>query len=325
VGVGISGREGLQAVNSSDYAIAQFSFLQRLLLVHGRQSYRRLSKLMLYCFYKQVVFNLPLYFYSVSAGWSGQSVYEPWSMTVFNMLFTALPIMFFALLDQDVPAWAVLQRPELYKTGHSCYYFNGSVMLYWMLSGIWHAVCILWVVQGTYSDVTDHRGHTNSTCYDMGVVIYTIIILVLTMKLMLETHYYTWINWFGFATSVMVWFIWCFSVHLWASFVPETNGTIYHLAATSGYWFCILIGPFIALFRDAAWKFAKRVYFPEPYHLVQEAIHHDIPLEDVDLDYIQRKGALRRAIFAKAARAAAFSKDLMGQGYAYDGPAEPPR
>ena len=41
VGVGISGEEGLQAVNSSDYAIAQFRFLKRLLLVHGHWSYYR--------------------------------------------------------------------------------------------------------------------------------------------------------------------------------------------------------------------------------------------------------------------------------------------
>ena len=53
--------------------------------------------------------------------------------------------------------------------------------------------------------VTDHRGHTNSTRYDMGVVIYSIVILVLTFKLMLETHYFTWINWFGFYGSVLTW------------------------------------------------------------------------------------------------------------------------
>lgn len=45
VGVGISGEEGLQAVNSSDYAIAQFRFLKKLLLVHGHWSYARNSNM----------------------------------------------------------------------------------------------------------------------------------------------------------------------------------------------------------------------------------------------------------------------------------------
>ena len=52
VGVGIAGEEGRQAVMSSDYAIGQFRFLQRLVLVHGRWSYRRLAETMANFFYK---------------------------------------------------------------------------------------------------------------------------------------------------------------------------------------------------------------------------------------------------------------------------------
>uniref|UniRef100_A0A2P2MIJ8 P-type ATPase C-terminal domain-containing protein n=1 Tax=Rhizophora mucronata TaxID=61149 RepID=A0A2P2MIJ8_RHIMU len=43
IGVGISGVEGMQAAMSSDYAIAQFRFLERLLLVHGHWCYRRIA------------------------------------------------------------------------------------------------------------------------------------------------------------------------------------------------------------------------------------------------------------------------------------------
>jgi P-type E1-E2 ATPase len=56
VGVGISGQEGRQAVMSSDFAIAQFSFLVRLLLVHGQWSYRRISRVITYFFYKVTLF-----------------------------------------------------------------------------------------------------------------------------------------------------------------------------------------------------------------------------------------------------------------------------
>ena len=61
VGVGISGPEGMQAVNSSDYVIAQFRFLERLLLVHGRWNYIRISKLVLYMFYTNITFVLAPY------------------------------------------------------------------------------------------------------------------------------------------------------------------------------------------------------------------------------------------------------------------------
>ena len=62
VGIGISGREGLQAANCSDYSIAQFRFLHKLMLVHGVWSYNRLSKVILYSFYK----NICLYIMEVS-------------------------------------------------------------------------------------------------------------------------------------------------------------------------------------------------------------------------------------------------------------------
>ena len=52
VGVGIFGLEGAQAVNSADYALGQFRFLQELVVVHGRWNYRRVSLAIMYIFYK---------------------------------------------------------------------------------------------------------------------------------------------------------------------------------------------------------------------------------------------------------------------------------
>jgi phospholipid-translocating ATPase len=59
VGVGIAGEEGRQAVMSADYAIGQFRFLQRLILVHGRWSYRRLAECIANFFYKVILESIP--------------------------------------------------------------------------------------------------------------------------------------------------------------------------------------------------------------------------------------------------------------------------
>ena len=55
VGIGISGAEGMQAVMASDFAIPRFSFLLRLLLVHGHWCYDRLARMVLYFFFKNAV------------------------------------------------------------------------------------------------------------------------------------------------------------------------------------------------------------------------------------------------------------------------------
>jgi phospholipid-translocating ATPase len=68
VGVGISGEEGRQAVMASDYAIAQFSYLGKLLLVHGRWSYLRTSEMILTFFYKNIMWTLVLFWYQLFCG-----------------------------------------------------------------------------------------------------------------------------------------------------------------------------------------------------------------------------------------------------------------
>ncbi len=72
IGVGIRGEEGLQAVNASDYAIAQFRFLQPLLLKHGRRNYNRLSSLVVYMFYKNVMMSICNFWFAWLNGFSGR-------------------------------------------------------------------------------------------------------------------------------------------------------------------------------------------------------------------------------------------------------------
>ena len=89
VGVGMAGKEGRQAVNSSDFAIAQFRYLTRLLLVHGRWNYRRVCKFILYSFWKNAVLTLLLFYYTFISGYSGTSMFTSNIWTSFNAALLA--------------------------------------------------------------------------------------------------------------------------------------------------------------------------------------------------------------------------------------------
>ena len=117
IGVGISGQEGMQAVMASDFAFAQFRFLERLLLVHGRYNYKRISKMVTYFFYKNLAFGLTLFMYNLHAAASGQVVYNDWLMSAFNIFFVAFPVIALGILDQDVNQRSCLQFPQLYRQG----------------------------------------------------------------------------------------------------------------------------------------------------------------------------------------------------------------
>jgi len=110
IGVGISGKEGRQAVNSSDFAIAQFRFLEPLLLVHGRWNYRRIAKVVLYSFYKNIVLTIVLLWWTMDCGYSGQSLYESYIYAAYNF-FLGLPILFLGIFDQVCSHFLSLNLP----------------------------------------------------------------------------------------------------------------------------------------------------------------------------------------------------------------------
>jgi phospholipid-transporting ATPase len=101
VGVGILGKEGQQAARTADYAIAQFKFLKPLLFVHGREAYRRNSQLILYNFYKNICYGSCPFFFGFYSAFSGQMLYEKLIYLLFNITMTSLPIVWYALFDEE--------------------------------------------------------------------------------------------------------------------------------------------------------------------------------------------------------------------------------
>jgi phospholipid-translocating ATPase len=117
VGVGIAGLEGRQAAMSSDYAIAQFRFLQRLVLVHGRWSYRRLAESISNFFYKNMVWTFAIFWYEVFCDFDMTYLFDYTYILMFNLFFTSIPVAIMGVLDQDVSDKVSLAVPELYRRG----------------------------------------------------------------------------------------------------------------------------------------------------------------------------------------------------------------
>jgi len=117
IGVGIAGEEGRQAVMSSDYGIGQFRFLQRLVLVHGRWSYRRLAESIANFFYKNIIWTFTIFWYQIFCNFDMTYLYDYTYILLFNLAFTSLPVIFMGVLDQDVSDKVSLAVPQLYRRG----------------------------------------------------------------------------------------------------------------------------------------------------------------------------------------------------------------
>lgn len=115
VGVGIYGKEGSQAALASDYSISQFRFLSRLLLVHGRYCYRRMTLLIFYVFYKQLAVTALQFFFAIDNGFSGTTLYDSNLINAYDIAFASVPIIILGVWDRDLPAVILTKYPALYK------------------------------------------------------------------------------------------------------------------------------------------------------------------------------------------------------------------
>jgi magnesium-transporting ATPase (P-type) len=122
--VGIRGEEGVQAVNASDYAIGQFRFLQQLLLKHGRYNYIRMSNVICYMFYKNILASLTMFWFNFFCAFSGQKMYTDGAIQFFNLFYTSLPIVMYGVYDKDVAVSDTIAFPQLYCAGRKCQFFN---------------------------------------------------------------------------------------------------------------------------------------------------------------------------------------------------------
>ncbi|KAI1904865.1 hypothetical protein AGOR_G00010070 [Albula goreensis] len=213
IGVGISGQEGMQAVMSSDYAFAQFRYLQRLLLVHGRWSYIRMCKFLRFFFYKNFAFTLIHFWYSFFSGYSSQVAYEDWFITLYNVCYSSLPVLLVGLLDQDVNDKLSLRFPKLYLPGQQGLLFNYKNFFISLFHGIFTSLIIFFIPYGAFLQTMGQDGEAPSDYQSFAVVTASSLIITVNLQISLDTSYWTFVNCFAVLGSIAIYFGIMFDIH----------------------------------------------------------------------------------------------------------------
>jgi len=274
IGVGISGQEGMQAVMASDFSIAQFRFLERLVLVHGRYNYKRNARLVTYFFYKNMYFGFTIFWFNAFAFFSGQKVYNDWAMSSFNIFFTSLPILVVAILDQDVSAPVSHHFPRLYAQGQRNDYIRWPAIIYWAGNGFYQSICtFLAVFWGQYRLTSDRKSGQMMELDAAGSAMYTIVVIVVTLQLSLAINYFTWLHHALFWFSVFLKYLFIIVLGgLKPSFSTNAFGVFtYIMAPTPSYWLTVAVTVIIALLPDFTVRAYKRIFYPDDHQIIQEA------------------------------------------------------
>ncbi|KAE9595722.1 putative phospholipid-translocating ATPase [Lupinus albus] len=306
IGVGISGVEGMQAVMSSDIAIAQFRYLERLLLVHGHWCYRRISSMICYFFYKNVTFGFTVFLYEVYASFSGQPAYNDWFLSLYNVFFSSLPVIALGVFDQDVSARYCLKFPMLYQEGVQNILFSWRRILSWMLNGFISAIIIFFFcTKAMEIQAFNDQGKTTGRDI-LGATMYTCVVWVVNLQMGLAISYFTLIQHIFLWGSVALWYLFLF---VYGSITPSFSTNAYKvfieaLAPAPSYWivtFFVVISTLIPYFTFSA---IQMQFFPMHHEMVQW-IRYEGKTDDPELCEMLQQRSLRLNTVGSTARIAA--------------------
>ncbi|KAK7034734.1 hypothetical protein VNI00_012141 [Paramarasmius palmivorus] len=241
VGVGISGEEGLQAVNSSDYAIAQFRFLKKLLLVHGHWSYYRIGTLILAFFYKNTVPSGLSWWYQIYCGWRIWTLCLPYAIGV---------------ADRILDDRTMMDLPELYRYGRERTYFSFRTFCSFMIDGVYQSAIIFFFTMLIYDTTSTRPDGYDAAFYERSTTA--------AVSVVMSTSFFV-----GMLALSWSWFV------LIGSTSPSNErnylfyGNYYYVFASAPYWLGLLLIISMSLAPRFMFRAYKSAYAPTDIELVR--------------------------------------------------------
>ncbi|KAJ3235827.1 hypothetical protein HDU81_011406 [Chytriomyces hyalinus] len=268
IGVGISGKEGLQAVMASDYAIGQFRFLGKLLLVHGRWGYVRTAEIIFNYFYKNAVWLFTLLWYQFDCGFSADLITDFTYGMFFNTLFTLFPTMFIGFYEQDLNANICLQVPQIYRKGMKQTVFNIERYWVYMFDALWQSIIAYFFVRDMYDGRTAYMSGYAGDHESMGTMISFICIICTNLHAVINTTNWTYLTFFGLFASYAVWLFYVISYA--RSPDNASYGQLGTLYLEPHFYLGIIMSVVVALLPRFVFKFAQQYLAPTDSDILLE-------------------------------------------------------
>ncbi|CAH1786703.1 unnamed protein product [Owenia fusiformis] len=296
IGVGISGQEGLQAVLSSDFSIAQFRFLERLLLFHGRLSYLRFCKFLRYFFYKNIAFTLVHFWYAFFCGFSAQYFYDPLFIGAYNVFYTSMPVFVMAIFEQDVSDEFSVSHPKLYTAGHGDGLFNKKIFALSVLEGIITSALLYFTAFGAFSNnIHSNEGRDIIDHHAFSFAVASVLIFVVNIRCAIDTQFWTVFNHLAVWGSIVVYFI--FTFFLYSDFIVYSYIGSERIILSSGqFWFTLILIVVVCILPIIGYRFISQVFNPSFNDIIRTEVVTRARSETSELSHLgnsDRKGSLR--------------------------------
>eukprot|EP00474_Spongospora_subterranea_P000740 CRZ01198.1 hypothetical protein [Spongospora subterranea] len=180
VGIGIVGLEGKQASLAADFSVNQFSYIQRLILWHGRNSYYRSARMSQFVMHRGIIISVIQAVFSSLFYWATIPIYTGWLYVGYATLFTQLPVCAL-VLDQDVHEDVVNLYPELYQDLQKSRPLSYKTFLVWVLVSVYQGSVIMLLGMILFED----------KFLNVVAITFTSLILSELLNVAFEIHHWT--------------------------------------------------------------------------------------------------------------------------------------
>lgn len=289
VGVGISGREGLQAARAADYSFGKFKFLNRLILVHGRYSYNRSAFLAQYSIYKSLVICFVQILFSFLSGVSGTSLFNSLSLMAYNVVYTSIPVMVTSLLDKDLSEKTVMQHPEILYFAQAGRLINPGTFARWFLRAIFHAIVVFVVTVRVYA-------YDKCEMVEMSMVALSGCIWLQAFLVSIETNSFSVYQHLAVWGNIVIFYI--LNLILSLSKHAGMYTIMFRVCADPAYWLSLLLIVVAGMGPLAAIKYYRSTYRPNAINLLQQ-LERQHPM-GVSVEAIESSSSSARPVSSRA-------------------------
>jgi magnesium-transporting ATPase (P-type) len=262
------------------------------LLVHGRYSYRRIAKILLFSFFKNSALQFTQIWFFLVNGFSGQNYLDNSQLSLYNVVFTLFPIFSLSFFDQDVSPKESIEFPELYIYGQRKKMFSVQLFLTWILNGFYLSIIFFFfpyfILQYPIIEASGVTGgylnpdHLSTIA--MASIIYTV-----NLKVCFELKTYNIIHFICILLAILLYpaFLSIFHVLSWITSHDSTDlislylrqlfnsvyFDFYIIVQSPLCWFTFLLTITMAISKDFVYKVIKFNYFPELYNIIDKMDH----------------------------------------------------
>ncbi|KAI9280211.1 hypothetical protein BC943DRAFT_311124 [Umbelopsis sp. AD052] len=245
IGVGISGQEGAQASMSADYAIAQFRFLKKLLVVQGHWSYDRISEMILNFFYKNVVWVFGALWFQIFSGFSANIFYDYSFLQLYNLIFTVAPTCVIGCTDQDITKNYLFRYPDTYEIGIHKKLYTKKRFWFFFIEGIYQSCVIYFAFHLLYFNGSLPLQNGLASSYlELSCAVAITIITVANLEPGFNTRYWTWWQFFCIGLEIVLMVIW---VLAYSSFPTSMQDIGFIVFGNPNFWLAAVLSIIVAM------------------------------------------------------------------------------